>query len=444
MHTYENKSMPFANELEQAILGAILIDNLAFNELDGILTADSFYKDEHKIIYGVCQDLSEKGKAIDILTVQEKLIQKGQLDYIGNIAYLMELTSKVGSSTNIQHHALIIKEKYLLRQLIKISGDVTEKALEPTTDAFELLNDTEQHISELNNLESLKEASSAQDGLIEMIKSYENPEKGAGVFSGVNDFNKVFNGFFGGNLIILAARPSMGKTAFALDIAKHTAAMGTPCAFFSLEMSKIELMQRLTSNYEAIPLSGIKNKNLNDKLFLKMINSDVAKLPIYIDDTFSQSVGQIKSKALKLKKEFNIGAIFIDYLQLIKASDRYKGNKTQEIGLISRSLKGIAKDLNMPVICLSQLNRGVESRTSKRPLLSDLRESGDIEQDADVVMFLYRHEYYYPDDVDLTDKGKTETIVAKNRNGELAIIESYFNGSIQRFTENVEIEEAPF
>lgn len=434
---------PFANELEQAVLGAVILESGAYAELESLLTHKSFYKEEHRIIFKACEELAVKSKPIDMLTVTEQLMNSGNLDNIGGAYYLTELMQRIGSSNNIKHHALIIREKELLREIIKITQEAKVKAFEPTTDAFDLINELETTIASLNNLEAIQEATSAKDGLLQLIKEYENPENGAGIFSGLSEFDSLFNGFYGGNLIILAARPSMGKTAFALEIAKHTAANQTPIAFFSLEMGKVELMQRLTANIESIPLSGIKKKNLNDELFAKMIKSNVADMPIYIDDTFSLTVGQIKSKAIRLKKEYNIGAVFIDYLQLIKPPDRYKGNKTQEIGYISRALKGIAKELNVPVICLSQLNRGVESRSIKKPLLSDLRESGDIEQDADVVMFLYRHEYYYPDETDASDKGKTEVIVAKNRSGELSIIECYFNGNYQRFSEN-NIEQTPF
>lgn len=434
---------PFANDLEQAVLGAIILESNAFTEIESLLTYKSFYKHEHQLIFKACEDLAVKSKPIDMLTVTEQLMNSGNLENIGGPYYLTELMQRIGSSNNIKHHALIIREKEILREVIKLTQDAKAKAFEPTTDAFDLINELETTIASLNNLEAIQEATSAKDGLIQLIKEYESPENGAGIFSGLTDFDNLFNGFYGGNLIILAARPSMGKTAFALEIAKHTAANQTPIAFFSLEMGKVELMQRLTANIESIPLSGIKKKNLNHELFAKMVKSNVADMPIYIDDTFSLTVGQIKSKATRLKKEYNIGAVFIDYLQLIKPPDRYKGNKTQEIGYISRALKGIAKELNVPVICLSQLNRGVESRSIKKPLLSDLRESGDIEQDADVVMFLYRHEYYYPDETDLSDKGKTEIIVAKNRSGELSIIECYFNGNYQKFSEN-NIEQTPF
>ncbi len=291
---------------------------------------------------------------------------------------------------------------------------------------------------QLQDVGTIKEPTTSKDAFKCAVAEYESKERGAGLISNLYKFDKTFNGFQGGDLIILGARPGMGKTAFALELAKQTACSGMAGAIFSLEMSETQLMQRLVSNFERIPLENIKNKDLSDPEFEQFVNSDVVSLPIFIDDSFIQTVGQIKSKATKLKKKHDIGYIIIDYLQLIKPPDRYKGNKVHEIGYISRALKGIAKDLNIPVIALSQLSRSVEKRDNKRPRISDLRDSGDIEQDADVVFFLYRDEYYQDEntELDLADGGETEVIIAKYRSGESnTMTKCRFHTKYQTFTE---------
>lgn len=431
------KMPPQAIDLEQAVIGAVLIEKYAFDEVSVIINANSFYKEEHQEIFTACQELKDKNKPIDILTVMEHLRLKGKLDFIGGAYALTEITNRVGSSINIAHHAYIIKEKEILRNCISLSSDINTKSYDATTDAFELLDDIENQIGQLQDVGTIKEPSTLKEIKKKALKNYEKESKGSGVIIGADNFDNRFRGFEGGDLIILAARPSMGKTAFCLELAKQTSCTGISGAIFSLEMSEVQLIDRLTANYEEIPLSGIKNKNLTDEDFEKYVSSDVGLLPIYIDDTPNISIGQIKSKAQKLKKKYDIGYIIVDYLQLIKPPDRYKGNKTQEIGYISRQMKILAKELDVPIICLSQLSRAVESRGGlKKPQMSDLRESGDIEQDADVILFLWRPEYYeFEQDEDgrFYEDGETHILCSKYRNGELGNSAMKFNGNFQTF-----------
>lgn len=437
------KIPPQALDLEEAVLGAILIESYAFGEVSHIINSDSFYKEEHKEIFKACDQLNNKGKPIDILTVTEHLRLNGKLDFVGGAFAIVQLTQKINTAANITHHAYIIKEQFTKRELIRLSAETTEKSFDPTTDVFDLLEQVETQITDLSNVGHIKEPETAKTAHDKAIKAYESKTKGAGI-SVAENFDETFNGFNGGNLVIVAARPGMGKTAFMLEMARQTASNAIPFAIFSLEMSEVELWNRMIAGFEEIPLSGITNRNLTETSFEKFVNTSARDLPIYIDDTPSLSLSQLRAKATKLKKKFDIGCIVVDYLQLMRPPDRYKGNKTQEIGEISRGLKVLAKELEIPVIALSQLNRSVETRGGlKKPQMSDLRESGDIEQDADVILFLWRPAYYdfeTSESGDLFREGETHVMCAKFRNGEPKTTVLQFNGNYQTFKRFEEYE----
>lgn len=412
------KLPPQAVELEKAVLGAILLEKEAYDEVVSIIGKNSFYLDEHSVIFEACSNLRSKGNPVDLLTVTEELKRMGKLELVGGPYRLAEMANTVGSSANIAYHAQIIKEKSMFRDVIRVSSEAISKAYDPSSDPFETVDSLNIAISDIGNIGHIKGPVTTKDGMVNLLKIYDSPVRGAGISSGIDDFDSLFNGFEGGDLIILGARPSMGKTMFALELAKWSAASSCPIGFFSLEMPNDQLMQRLVSNIEEIPLRGIRTKNLNQKEFLKFASSRVEDYPIYIDDSAAITVSQMKAKAIKWKKEFGIGGIIIDYLQLVTPTNRYKGDEVREIGEISRDLKKLAKELNIPVIALSQLSRDVEKRPDKRPRSSDLRSSGSLEQDADAILFLYRDYYYYKDQVPAEEQDRVEILVAKNRNGE--------------------------
>lgn len=431
------KIPPQAIDLEEAVLGAVLIESWSFGEIAHILTENSFYKPEHQEIFNACQDLNAKAKPIDILTVTDHLKLVDKLEFTGGIPYLMKLTSRIAGASNIQHHAYILKEKEILRNIITLTSETNGKCYDPTTDAFDLLNEIDTHLQELNNVGTLKEPQTTKAVFKESLQHYEKPTVSSPLMIGAPNFDDHFN-FEGGDYIVLAARPGMGKTAFMLEMAKQSASNGFPGAIFSLEMSAKQLMDRLIANFEQIPLSGIKNKNLEPHLFEKYATSKVVDLPIFIDDTASSTINQIRAKATKLKKQKGIEWVVIDYLQLITASSKNKNyNKTQEIGDISRQIKILAKELDIPVVVLSQLNRAVETRGGlKKPQNSDLRESGDIEQDADVIFFLWRPEYYeFEQDEEgrFYEAGETHVLNTKYRNGDPRMTSLIFDKNHQTF-----------
>ena len=454
-HGEMGKLTPQAIDLEEAVLGAILLERDGLYEVMDILRPESFYREEHCEIYKVTIELFEKSQPVDILTVTELLRQKGKLEFIGGAYYLSELTNKIASAANIQYHARIIQEKYILRELIRISSQVSTKAFDPQTDVFELLDEAETdlfNISEGNFKNQDKSMSTLISEAITQIEELKDKTDGlTGIGSGYAALDRITSGWQRSDLIILAARPAMGKTAFVLGLARNAAIeFNIPVAIFSLEMSNLQLVNRLIASEAHIQSDKLRSGNLQE-YELAQLHAKVDKLSsakIFIDDTPALNVFDLRAKARRLKDRHGVELIIIDYLQLMSGGTEGKGggNREQEISKISRSLKGLAKDLNVPVIALSQLSRAVETRGgTKRPQLSDLRESGSIEQDADQVMFLYRAEYYdFEQDEDGNPtSGVGEVIIAKNRHGSTANVKLRFIKEFAKFADLDEFADSP-
>lgn len=421
-----------------------MLEKEAVNAVIDILTPETFYSDAHQKIFRAIKDLFGKSEPIDIMTVCNALKLSGDLEAVGGAYYISKLTNRVVSAANIEYHARILMQKHIQRQLIVISSQMIHDAYEDTTDVFDLLDTAENNLFQIseNNLRrsylSMQELVSRAIADIEKAKDADN--KLRGVPSGYTKLDQITQGWQKSDLIILAARPSMGKTAFALNLALNAAVdHHRPIAFFSLEMSSVQLVTRLISTVTSLPADKLRSGNMMEYEW-QQLSTKVTPLidaPIYIDDTPQLSIFELRAKCRRLKQQFDIQMIFIDYLQLMTAKSEMKGNREQEISTISRSLKSLAKELDIPVLALSQLSRSVETRPgSKKPILSDLRESGAIEQDADMVMFIYRPEYY-KDSVDSEDKPKGYTIIdiAKHRNGKLGEVELKFIGQYARFEE---------
>ncbi len=439
------KVPPQAIPLEEAVLGAIMLDKNALPTVLDILQPGSFYIEGHKFIYEAMLRLFEKTHPIDILTVHEELKSEGHIEQAGGPNYLVDLTNKVASAANIEYHARIIAQKHIQRELIRASTTIIKDSFDDTKDVFELLDDAERNLFDITQqnlnrgFESIGTlALKAQKQLEELASKSEGL---TGIPSGFTDLDRLTSGWQASDLIILAARPGMGKTAFTLSLAKN-AAMDhqRPVAIFSLEMSNIQLVQRLISMEAEISSRKLRNGQLEAHEW-QQLHSAVEKLstvPIFIDDTPAINSFELRAKCRRLKMQHDIQLVVIDYLQLMSGNidSKRSGTREQEISSISRALKGMAKELNIPVIALSQLSRAVETRGGeKRPMLSDLRESGAIEQDADIVSFIYRPEYY-----DITEsegmslKGIAEIIIAKHRNGALETVKLKFIDQFAKFT----------
>lgn len=435
---------PQALPLEEAVLGAIMLDKDAFAIVTEILRKESYYLKSHQEIYGVMEDLFGKSQPIDLLTVHEALKKAGTLEEVGGISYLMELTNKVASAANIEFHARIIAQKYIQRELITVSTQIIKDSYDDTKDVFELLDNAEQNLYEITDknlntgYEALKTLAIKAQNQIEIVSKQDGNM--TGVTTGFEELDKMTSGWQPSDLIIIAARPGMGKTAFTLSLAKNAATHGKGVAVFSLEMSSVQLTQRLISMEAELSGSKLRNGQLDDSEWRKL-HSAVEKLseyPIFIDDTPAINIFELRAKCRRLKQNNDISMIVIDYLQLMSGAPNDKrGNREQEISSISRALKGLAKELNVPVIALSQLSRAVESRGGeKRPMLSDLRESGAIEQDADIVTFIYRPGYYGIEESDFdVPQDLTEIILAKHRNGSLGTVNLRFIGEFVKFTD---------
>jgi replicative DNA helicase len=444
------KVPPQAKELEEAVLGAIMLEKSAFDTVVEILKPECFYVEGHQRIYKAMQGLAQKSQPIDILTVVEELKMREELEIIGGPYYVTKLTNAVVSSANIETHSRIILQKFIQRELIRVSGEIIADAYEDSTDVFDLLDDAESKLFEITNNHLRKNFDSIDTVLVKTIQRIEDlrhrQDELTGVPSGFKSLDNITYGWQPSDLIILAARPSVGKTAFALNLARNAAlhpTKPTPVAFFSLEMSSAQLVQRILSAESEILMEKIARGRLEEhemkQLYKKGIDK-LAKAPIFIDDTPALNIFELRAKCRRLKNKHNVGCIIIDYLQLMSgAGENKNGNREQEISRISRDLKSLAKELQVPIIALSQLSRAVESRKEgeKIPQLSDLRESGAIEQDADMVMFLYRPEYYgitANENGDST-KGETHVKIAKHRNGSLENIKLRAHLHIQKFTE---------
>ncbi len=445
------KVPPQAKELEEAVLGAVMLEKNAFDVVIEILKPECFYIDAHQRIYKAMQGLAQKNQPIDILTVAEELKFREELDMVGGAYYVTKLTNAVVSSAHIQAHARIILQKFIQRELIRVSGEIIGDAYEDSTDVFDLLDDAETKLFEITNNHLRKNFDTIDSVLVKTIQRIEDlrhkNEDFSGVPSGFASLDRVTYGWQNTDLIILAARPSVGKTAFALNLARNAAlhaSKPTPIAFFSLEMSSGQLVQRILSAESEIWLEKIARGKLEEhemkQLYARGIQR-LAQAPIFIDDTPALNIFELRAKCRRLKNKHNIGAIIIDYLQLMSGTgDNRSSNREQEISNISRNLKALAKELNVPIIALSQLSREVEKRKegAKIPQLSDLRESGAIEQDADLVMFLYRPEYYDITSNEMGESNKGETIIkiAKHRNGSLETIKLKALLHIQKFVED--------
>ena len=444
------KIPPQARELEEAVLGAIMLEKSAFDSLiDTNLKPECFYVEAHQIIFSAMQDMQQRGIPIDILTVVEELKRKEQLEFVGGPYYVSKLTNMVVSTANIDAHARIILQKFIQRELIKISGEIIGDAYEDSTDVFDLLDVAEAKMFNITNnylKKNFEEISSVLAKTINRIDDLRNQKDDiSGVASGFASLDKVTFGWQPTDLIILAARPSVGKTAFALNLARNAALHPTKpvgVGFFSLEMGASQLVQRILSAESEINMEKISRGKLEDYEYQQLHTKGIKKLetaPLYIDDTAALNIFEFRAKARRLVNKHNVGIIIIDYLQLMSGSNDKGGNREQEISNISRNLKALAKELNIPIIALSQLSRAVETRkeSNKMPQLSDLRESGAIEQDADMVMFIYRPEYYEvnANENGESTKGETHIRIAKHRNGSLELIKLRALLHIQKFAE---------
>ena len=442
----DGKLPPQAIELEEAVLGALMLDNEALSDTIDILKPEYFYKMEHQKIFDAIIILFNESKPVDILTIIEQLKKSGELESIGGAFYITQLTNNVASSANTEYHARIIVEKFIQRSLIQISSNIIKDSFDETIDVFDLLSNAEQElfsVTEGSLRKSYSKMSELISSAINNIEELKNKEDGlSGVPSGFSRLDRVTSGWQKSDLVIIAARPGMGKTALALTMCRNIAINHkTPIGIFSLEMSTDQLVNRLISSESEIPSNKLRKGNLEEYEFVQLHEKikDLAEAPIYIDDTPGLSVFELRAKARRLVKNHGVKIIIVDYLQLMTAGGNKIGNREQEISTISRSLKGIAKELKIPVIALSQVNRGVESRTStsKRPILADLRESGAIEQDADIVTFIYRPEYYKIYEWENSDdsRGQAEIIIAKHRNGALENIRLKFINTLAKFSD---------
>ncbi|MGI6074430.1 MAG: replicative DNA helicase [Fermentimonas sp.] len=439
------KLPPQARELEEAVLGALMLEKDAYSIVSEILRPESFYDPSHQLIYGAIQNLAMQQKPVDVLTVVEALKSSGELETAGGALYIAELSEKVASAAHIEYHARIIAQKYLARQLISFSSEVSHQAFDETVDVDDLMQETEGKLFEISQRNVKKDVIQINPIIreaLDNIQAAANRKDGmSGLPTGYGELDKITSGWQNSDLVIIAARPAMGKTAFVLSMAKNIAVdYKNPVAIFSLEMSNVQLVNRLIVNVCQIKGESIKSGRLDDEEWKRLDNNQkyLYNAPIYIDDTPSLSVFELRTKARRLVREHGVKAIIIDYLQLMNASGMNYGSREQEVSMISRSLKGLAKELNIPIIALSQLNRGVENRQStegKRPQLSDLRESGAIEQDADIVCFIHRPEYYRitEDDKGNSLIGVAEIIVAKHRNGPTGIVNLRFDNEYARF-----------
>lgn len=435
-------------EAEQSVLGAILLDNEAMSKSVEILSPEDFYRESHKKIFDTMIDLYEKNEAIDLITVSDSLKRKNELDTVGGVTYLSTIAGQIPTAANVRYHSKIVKEKSLIRGLLRSTTDIAAKVYESSFEAEELVDFAERTIFDISDKRTktsfftLKEVIKSSFEMIERL--YDRKEAITGMPSGFADLDELTTGFQPGDLIIIGARPSMGKTALGLNIAQHVALeIREPVAIFSLEMSKEQLALRMLCAEAMVDSNNVRKGFIRKEDWGKLTSAAgrLADAPIFIDDSSGISVLEMRAKARRLKIEHGgIGLVVVDYLQLMRGRGSFE-RREQEISEISRSLKGLAKELRVPVIALSQLNRALEQREKKRPTLADLRESGAIEQDADVIIFLYRDEVYVKNST--SNKGKAEIIVAKQRNGPTDTILLTFLSNCTRFVPYSQIEYRP-
>jgi len=448
----QGKIPPQAPDLEEAVLGAMMLENDRLAEVIEILKPEAFYKETHKYIFLAIQRLFGNNQPVDILTVTEELRQSGELELVGGPYYITMLTNRVASAANIEFHSRIILQKYIQRELIRVSSEIIRDAYEDTTDVFDLLDKAETGLFSISESSIGKSYMDMQSIIKEAIKEInagrEHEGQLRGVGSGFSELDRITSGWQKSDLIIIASRPGMGKTAFALTMARNAAVdFKKPVAVFSLEMSAIQLVTRLISSETEIPQEKLRKGTMADFEW-EQLNAKITSLidaPLFIDDTAALSIFDLRAKCRRLKARHNIQLIIVDYLQLMQGNQDTKGNREQEISSISRALKSLSKELDVPVIALSQLSRAPEKRSAAaKPILSDLRESGSIEQDADMVLFIYRPEYYKID-VDETGEstsGMAELSISKNRNGPLKDVKLKFISKFAKFVD-LEMEYAP-
>ncbi|MBU7007516.1 replicative DNA helicase [Phosphitispora fastidiosa] len=425
-------------DAEQSVLGAMLIDKEAVVKAVQVLTPDDFYRDANGHIFEAAANLFNRNEAVDLITLSEELKQSGQLDQVGGVSYVAGLANSVPTSANVEHYARIVLEKSLLRRLISVSTRITQMGYEGEEDTEALLDRAEQMIFELAQRKSRSGFAHLKSILMETFERIEflHQNKGGitGVPSGFADLDKLTSGFQPSDLVIVAARPSMGKTALCLNIAQYASLRKElPVAVFSLEMSREQLVTRMLCAEAMVDQQKVRTGQLADKDWqqLTMAAGPLARASLFIDDTPGITPMEMRAKCRRLKAEHGLSLIVIDYLQLMQGGRKRTENRQQEISDISRSMKMLAREIQAPVIALSQLSRAVEQRQDKRPMMSDLRESGSLEQDADIVMFIYRDEYYHPEDSE--KKGQAEIIVAKQRNGPVGSVDLGFMKEYTKF-----------
>ena len=431
------KVPPHDVEAEQAVLGSMLTDKDAVISAIEVLKEDDFYRTDNKSIYEAIMNLYNRAEPIDIITVKAELESLGKFEQVGGLEYLASLPDKVPTTANAMKYIKIVEEKSTLRNLIKTANEIIELGYDPTEDVSDIMEGAEKKIFNIMQNNDKKSYAPIKDILVESFTQleelYNRKQHITGVPSGFTELDYKTAGFHGSDLVLIAARPAMGKSAFALNIATNAAVRANvPVAIFSLEMSKEQMVNRILCSEAMVDSNKVRTGKLEEDDWTKLAGSigPLSDAEIYIDDTPGISVMEIRAKCRKLKLEKNIGMVVIDYLQLVQGSNKRNGSREQEISEISRSLKILAKELNVPVIALSQLSRAVEQRPDHRPMLSDLRESGAIEQDADIVMFLYRDDYYNKDS---EKKDIAEVIIAKHRGGSLGTVDLLWLGSYTKF-----------
>lgn len=424
-------------EAEQAVLGSMLTDQDAVIAAIEVLKEDDFYREDNKIIYTALLNIYNRAEPIDIITLKSELSSMGKLEAVGELEYIAQLPDKVPTTANVERYVKIVEEKSMLRNLVKTANEIINLGYDETENVEDIMDVAEKKIFDVMQRKNSKGYTPIKDILIDSFTQLENlyNQKGSitGVPSGFVELDRKTAGLHGSELILIAARPAMGKTAFALNIGTYAATRaGCPVAIFSLEMSKEQLANRILCSEALVDSNKVRTGELEDEEWGKLAQTsgELSTAEIYVDDTPGISVMEIRAKCRKLKLEKNIGLVIIDYLQLIQGSGKRGASREQEIAEISRSLKILAKELNVPVIALSQLSRAVEGRPDHRPMLSDLRESGSIEQDADIVMFLYRDDYYNENS---EKKNIAEVIIAKQRSGSTGTVELAWLGSYTKF-----------
>jgi replicative DNA helicase len=431
------RSMPHSIEAEQSVLGSMVLDKTSIAEAMEVLRVDDFYKEAHQVLFYSILDLFQKDTAVDIITLTESLKSKDKLDAAGGITYISELSGSIISTANIQSYVKIVKDKSILRKLIKSSTKIIEESYNNQGDVLKAVDLAEKEIFNISDNRSSSDfepmSAVLERGFLEIERLFNNKGETTGVPSGFRELDDKTSGFQKGDMVLIAARPSMGKTTFALNIAEYAALRcGKSVAMFSLEMSKEQLAYKLLCSQAHVDMLNLRTGNLEDKDWenIARASGPLAAAKIFIDDTAGISVVEMRSKCRKLKLEHGIDMIVIDYLQLMSGSKSASESRQQEVSEISRSIKALAKEMQCPIVALSQLSRAPEARADHRPMLSDLRESGSIEQDADLVMFLYRDEYY---NKETEDKNVGECIIAKQRNGPTGTVKLAWLGQFSKF-----------